>query len=137
MNVANRSAAPASSPTVWAESQPAWLPLTIAYTASMSAEVTITAPATSRRWPRGAAPALGRNRSERRQTATPIGTLTRKIQCQSSRLVSTPPRSTPMLPPPAATNPNTPIALARSVGSTKSDTMSDRATAEATAPPKP
>ncbi len=42
-----------------------------------------------------------------------------------------------MLPPPAATNPNTPIAFARSPGSTNSDTIIDSATADATAPPKP
>jgi hypothetical protein len=42
-----------------------------------------------------------------------------------------------MLPPPAATNPNTPIALARCAGSGKSDSTSDSATAEATAPPRP
>ncbi len=42
-----------------------------------------------------------------------------------------------MLPPPAATKPKTPIALARSVGSVKSITISDRATAETTAPPRP
>ena len=38
-------------------------------------------------------------------TAMPIGTFTRKIQCQLSVLVSTPPSSTPMLPPPEHTNP--------------------------------
>ncbi len=42
-----------------------------------------------------------------------------------------------MLPPPAATNPNTPIALARSAGSVKSVTISESATAETTAPPRP
>jgi hypothetical protein len=35
----------------------------------------------------------------------PIGTLTRNTQCQLSASVSTPPRSTPMLPPLAQTNP--------------------------------
>ena len=48
-----------------------------------------------------------------------------------------PPSSTPSVPPPAATNPNTPIALARSAGSTNSAIISDRATAETTAPPNP
>ena len=71
------------------------------------------------------------------KTAIPMGRLTRKIQCQSRTSVRIPPRSTPILPPPAATKPKTPIALARSLGSVKSITISDRATAETTAPPRP
>ena len=67
----------------------------------------------------------------------PMGTLTRKIQCQLSRSVSTPPSSTPSVPPPAATKPNTPIAFARSAGSTNSDTISDSETADTIAPPNP
>ncbi len=70
-------------------------------------------------------------------TAAPIGTLTRKIQCQLSRSVRIPPRRTPRLPPPAATNPNTPIAFVRSAGSTNSDIISESDTAETTAPPSP
>ena len=42
-----------------------------------------------------------------------------------------------MLPPPAATNPKTPIALARSAGSVNSITISESATAETIAPPSP
>ena len=60
----------------------------------------------------------------------PIGTLTRKIQCQLSASVRIPPSRTPIVPPPAATNPKTPIAFARSVGSVKRVTMSESATAE-------
>ncbi len=70
-------------------------------------------------------------------TATPIGMLTRKIQCQSSVSVSTPPSSTPRLPPPDATKPATPIAFARSAGSVNIVIISDRPTAETTAPPRP
>ncbi len=70
-------------------------------------------------------------------TATPIGMLTRKIQCQVRRSVSTPPSSTPIEPPPEATKPNTPIALARSAGSVKRFMISDSETADATAPPMP
>jgi hypothetical protein len=81
--------------------------------------------------------AAGSSRSERRQTATPIGRLTRKIQCQSSQFVSTPPSSTPSEPPPAATKPKTPIAFARSAGSVKRFIISESETAEATAPPSP
>ena len=42
-----------------------------------------------------------------------------------------------MLPPPAATNPNTPIALARSAGSVKRVIISESETADAIAPPTP
>ena len=41
------------------------------------------------------------------------------------------------MPPPDATNPKMPIAFARSAGSVKSFIISDSATAEATAPPRP
>ena len=70
-------------------------------------------------------------------TPIPTGMLTRKIQCQLSASVSTPPRITPTLPPPAATKPITPIAFARSPGSVKSVMISDSATAATTAPPSP
>jgi hypothetical protein len=70
-------------------------------------------------------------------TSTPIGRLTRKIQCQSRVSVSTPPSSTPIVPPPDATNPKTPIAFARSAGSVNRVIISESATAEATAPPTP
>ena len=49
----------------------------------------------------------------------------------------TPPSSTPMLPPPEATNPKMPIAFARSAGSVKRVIISESATAETTAPPTP
>ena len=42
-----------------------------------------------------------------------------------------------MLPPPAITNPNTPIAFVRSAGSVKRAMISESATAETTAPPTP
>ena len=42
-----------------------------------------------------------------------------------------------MLPPPAATNPKTPIAFARSTGSVKRLIISDNDTAETIAPPRP
>ena len=73
----------------------------------------------------------------RRMTATPIGTLTRKIQCQLSVSVRTPPRSTPRLPPPDMTKPKMPIAFARSACSVKRFIINDSATAETTAPPNP
>ena len=53
------------------------------------------------------------------------------------RVVRIPPRRTPIVPPPAATKPKTPIAFARSAGSVNSVTISDSATADTTAPPRP
>ena len=48
-----------------------------------------------------------------------------------------PPARTPIEPPPAATKPITPIALARSAGSVKIVMISESATAATTAPPMP
>src|SRR5579862_4101092 len=136
MKAASTSSAPPSIASVCPEVQPAWLPLTIAYTASISAAVIVTAPARSSRVPAAALPD-GRRRSDSSTTPMPIGMLTRKIQCQSSTSVSTPPSRTPMLPPPAATKPKIPIAFARSDCSVKSVIVSERPTADTTAPPSP
>ncbi|MNT07314.1 hypothetical protein D3C72_1420140 [compost metagenome] len=137
MKTASSTTAAPSRPIVCVEPQPASLPLTTPYTASISDEVTVMAPATSSfspcAWPR----ALGSSATHSAYTATPIGRLTRKIQCQLSVLVSSPPSSTPMLPPPAHTKPYTPIALARSAGSVNRFMMSESATADTTAPPRP
>ena len=96
-----------------------------------------TAPVTSSRRSAARPFAAGSRRNESATTATPIGMFTRKIQCQSSRSVRTPPRTTPIEPPPAAMNPMTPIAFARSAGSVKSVMVSESATAETIAPPSP
>ncbi len=117
--------------------QPDSLPLTMAYTASISAEVTVRAPATSRRAPVCCPVRAGRSRSDSTTTAAPIGRLTRKIQCQLRKLVSTPPSSTPIDPPPEATKPKMPMALARSRASVNMFIVSDSDTADATAPPTP
>ena len=45
--------------------------------------------------------------------------------------------TTPSVPPPAATKPNTPIAFARSAGSVKSIIINESETADTTAPPSP
>src|ERR687885_313939 len=100
----------------------------------MSDAVTVTAPATSSLRPPAAAGIVGIRRSVSSTTRMPIGKLTRKIQCQLSVSVRTPPSSTPMLPPPDATKPKIPIAFARSAGSVKSVIINESATAEATAP---
>ena len=103
----------------------------------MSAVVTVTAPATSSRLAAVGTRADGTRISESTTTAIPTGTLTRKIQCQSRTSVRIPPRSTPSDPPPEATKPKTPMAFARSAGSVKRVIISESATAETTAPPKP
>ena len=78
--------------------------------------MTSPAPGTSS-GPRSASdPSAGSTRPASTRTAMPIGTFTRKIQCQLKRPVSTPPRSTPTAPPPDITKPKTPIAFARSAG---------------------
>ena len=51
-------------------------------------------------------------RGEQTTAAMPIGTLTKKIQCQSSASVSTPPASRPIEAPAEPTKPKTPIAFA-------------------------
>ncbi len=68
---------------------------------------------------------------------TPIGTFTKKIQCQLSDCVSTPPASSPMEPPPAETNMYMPIALAcsRALRELRDDDRQDHA--DAIAPPTP
>ncbi len=91
--------------SVWPDRQPASLPLTMAYTASRSDEVTVTAPHTSSRGADVRAPSGAMSFMQRMHTAAPMGRLTRKIQCQLNALVSRPPSSTPRLPPPAHTNP--------------------------------
>jgi hypothetical protein len=80
---ANSAAAAPSSASVRGDPQPASLAPTIASTASMSALVTVTAPATSRRAGSRLGAAPGRSARLRAITATPIGRLTRKTQCQS------------------------------------------------------
>ena len=103
----------------------------------MTAAVTVTAPATSRR-PSWAVPrSSGSSERQSTNTAIPIGRFTRKIQFQANRSVSTPPSSTPAVPPPESTKPKMPIAFARSAGSVKIVMIRERATTETIAPPKP
>ena len=69
--------------------------------------------------------------------AIPTGTLTKNIQRQETRSVSTPPSSRPTAPPPAAIALHTPSALVRSSRSVKVVVMIDRAAGETSAPPRP
>jgi hypothetical protein len=135
--IASRTEEAASSPSVRTVSHPTSFPFTIAYTAVTSEAVTAAAPARSSRGAAVATRALGITTSVRTTTRIPTGTLTRKIQCQLRVSVRMPPRSTPSEPPPEATKPKMPMAFARSVGSVKSVIISERATADTTAPPTP
>src|SRR5258708_3599789 len=97
----------------------------------------VTAPPMStpaRRPTPGAAGSSGRARTI---ASTPIGTLSRKMRCQSPVWVSTPPRTTPTAPPADATKPQTLIALARTDCSWNRSRISDSATACTIAPPTP
>jgi hypothetical protein len=69
--------------------------------------------------------------------ARPIGTFTKKIQCQVTHWVSTPPASRPTAPPADATNAYTPTARACSRGSGNKVTIRLRITADVSAPPAP
>ena len=68
---------------------------------------------------------------------TPMGRLMKKIQCQLSSWVMTPPASSPTAAPAEATKANTPMARARSRGSVNIVTIMPRITAEVSAPPAP
>ena len=76
-------------------------------------------------------------RAANSHAAIPIGTLTKKIQCQFSACVSTPPASSPIDAPADATNEKTPIAFACSPGEGNIVTIIPRITAELSAPPTP
>ena len=67
----------------------------------------------------------------------PIGTFTKKIQCQLTSSVMTPPSSRPTAPPAEATNAKTPIAFACSRGCGNIVTIMPSTTAEVSAPPAP
>jgi hypothetical protein len=65
----------------------------------------------------------------------PIGTLTKKIQCQPTVWVRTPPSTRPIEAPAAPTKLTARIALACSSGSAKRVTIMPRPTADTIAPP--
>jgi hypothetical protein len=104
-NTISNATAPPSCDSVFTDVQPAALPPTTAYTASIMPSVTVTAPGMSRR--RGApdGASTGSNFRHAKYTATPIGRLTRKTDSQPSQLVRKPPSTSPMLPPAAQTKP--------------------------------
>ena len=67
----------------------------------------------------------------------PIGTLTKKIQCQEMACVRTPPARRPIEPPAEATKAYMPIAFAWSRGSGNIVTIMPSTTAALIAPPMP
>ena len=127
----------APSPSVSTESHPAVWALTSAYTSTTSPAVTETAPAMSTP-PRAFSTRLsGTNRSASAIASTPTGTFTKKIHCQESRLVSTPPSRRPTAPPPTATALQTPRAVVRSRPSANVVVRTERAAGVTSAPPSP
>ena len=70
-------------------------------------------------------------------TATPIGTLTKKIHSQERYWVRMPPSSSPTAAPPAAIAPQTASAFVRCSPSRKVVVMMDSAAGETNAAPKP
>ncbi len=124
-------------PSVRAESSPYSLDFTIANAPSIVASVIKNEPNTSTPPARPIPSFSSINIQPSKNAITPIGTFTKKIQCQSSDWVSAPPASSPTEPPPAETNAYMPIALACSARLGNSVTMIARITLEATAPPTP
>ena len=138
MNPPRSASVPAPMTRVLAASQPCWAAgSTMVNTPSIIAPVISSAPGTSApaRYP---AP---RSRSITLMAAmavtAPTGRFTKKIQCQFSTWVRTPPASRPTAAPADATKANVPIALACSLGSGNMVTIMPRITAEVSAPPVP
>ena len=127
----------ASSAIVSVVPQPCWTARVIAYTSSISPPVIEMAPGTSKcRWVTPAT--LSRtSRGVSASTSAPTGTLMKKIQDQSSELVSAPPSSTPAAPPLPETAPQIPSAKLRSLPSGKVVVRIDSAAGESSAAPSP
>ncbi len=106
----SRTRKPASSaseapptPSVRADEMPYSLDLTIAKAPSIVAAVIRIEPSTSTP-PASPIPSFSSIRAEpSTNVIRPMGTLTKKIQCQSSDCVNAPPASRPIEPPPADT----------------------------------
>lgn len=97
------STASAPSASVCAEPHAWWLAWTIVYTASISELTKSSAPGASAPCPSPIPFSAGSSRIASTAVVIPIGALTKKIQCQLSAWVSTPPASSPIAPPKAAT----------------------------------
>ncbi len=109
----------------------------MAYTPSMSEAVTIAAPSTSAPLPRPIPLSASSSRAATTAVASPMGRLTKKIQCQLTACVMRPPAIRPTAAPADAMKLKTPNAFARSSGSGNMVTIMARITAELTAPPIP
>ncbi len=105
------------------------------YTSATMPSVEVSAPAMSKRpgWRSDSLMYIG----VRTAISTPMGTLTKSTQRQSSHSVSMPPASSPIAPPPAETAANTPNARFRSGPSGKVVVMSASDVGDAIAPPTP
>ena len=103
----------------------------------MSALVISAAPGRSAPWLSPIPSSFSISLLPRISVAMPIGRFTKKIQCQSSVCVSTPPASRPIDAPPEATKLYTPIAFAWSRAFGNIVTIIPRMTADVSAPPMP
>ena len=130
-------AASASMARVRVDVQPASLPPTTPYTASIREPVTSAAPSTSTRW----RPSGPRRPGSGGRTSEPDGDADRHVDQEDplpgQQAGQHAAGSTPTAPPPDITNPKTPIAFARSAGSVKRPMIRASATAETAAPPRP
>ena len=79
----------------------------------------------------------GTKRTASAIAARPTGTLTKKIHCQESSEVSTPPSRRPMAPPPTAMALHTPSARVRSRPSANVVVSTESAAGAMSAPPRP
>ncbi len=136
-NAASKPTATAPKPSVRTEPSPKSDDWTIVYTPSISATVTSTAPTTSTPFSIPIPRSDASRRNESAAVTTPIGTLTKKIQCQLTAWVMSPPARSPIAAPADAMKLKMPNAFASSSGLGKSDTIMARITAELTAPPMP
>ena len=138
MKPARRTSVTAPNTTVRGAVQPSSAAgLTMVNTPTISAAVISTAPGTSVPRPSPRPLSFSISLTASTVVSTPIGRLTKKIQCQLIAWVRTPPASRPIEPPADATKAYMPIALACSRGSGNSVTIMPRITAEVSAPPTP
>ena len=122
---------------MWADPHPYDVEVTIAYAPIIIAPVTSTDPSTSTSRP-SPSPLFSRTHTRaNRNVSTPIGTLMKKIQCQSIDWVISPPAISPIEAPLETTNMYTLIAFARSAGCRNSVAMIATIADVAPAPPRP
>ena len=104
MNAASSPIETAPSASVWVDPQPSSVTPRIVYTPSIRPPVSSAAPGRSAPAARPIPARSGTSLIANSAVASPIGRLTKKIQCQLIASVSTPPTSSPIEPPATATN---------------------------------